>query len=215
MWCVRLVLPLLGFFRGLIVSVFYLLLRLLGLYELVAIFILLENQVWIHVAINIARNPIHDKNRQVHVPRNVSLCDSVVFLKLLIVPHILWFQHERSLPEVLDQFFGALTDAEDILGHVDPELALEKYKNLVMWVDKRQTQIISVVLVIAFVIVTFLPLRFFIMIGYIYKFYKGMKWQAKRQTNNMEICKIELVNFLHDNNINFDDVDRKKRKKNR
>ena len=31
----------------------------------------------------------------------------------------------------------------------------------------------------------------------------------------MEICKIELVNFLHDNNINFDDVDRKKRKKKR
>ena len=92
---------------------------------------------------------------------------------------------------------------------------LEKYKNLIMWVDKRQTQIISVVLVVAFVIVTFLPLRFFIMIGYIYKFYKGMKWQSKRQTNNMEICKIELVNFFHDNNINFDDVDRKKRKKNR
>ena len=49
----------------------------------------------------------------------------------------------------------------------------EKYKNLVMWVDKRQTQIISVVLIGAFVIVTFLPLRFFIMLDYIYKFYKG------------------------------------------
>lgn len=64
------------------------------------------------------------------------------------------------------------------------------------------------ILVVLFLFVTFLPLRFIISCAVFYKFYKGQNWQKKRQTNNQEVCRIEMQNFFSENKIpkvNFED----------
>jgi hypothetical protein len=49
----------------------------------------------------------------------------------------------------------------------------EKYKNLIQWEEPRMTYIFFIVVIICFLVVTFLPLRFFMTMSYTYKFYKG------------------------------------------
>ena len=56
----------------------------------------------------------------------------------------------------------------------------EKYKNLIQWEDPRMTYIFFIVVIICFLVVTFLPLRFFMTMSYTYKFYKGQYWNARR-----------------------------------
>jgi hypothetical protein len=38
-------------------------------------------------------------------------------------------------------------------------------------------------------------------VSYTYKFYKGQYWNSKRQRNNQEICRIELINLFDDMKI--------------
>ena len=80
----------------------------------------------------------------------------------------------------------------------------EKYKNLILWEEPKMTALFSVALIVAFVIVTFLPIRFFIFASYTWRFYKGKKFQERRQRNNREICMIELQNLLDDEKIKID-----------
>lgn len=80
----------------------------------------------------------------------------------------------------------------------------EKYKNLILWEEPKMTALFSVALIVAFVIVTFLPLRFFIFASYTWRFYKGRKFQVRRQRNNREICRIELQNLFDDEKIKVD-----------
>ena len=49
----------------------------------------------------------------------------------------------------------------------------EKYKNLIKWEDPLMTKYFFVLLIGAFIIVTFLPIRFFMALSFAYKFYKG------------------------------------------
>jgi hypothetical protein len=56
----------------------------------------------------------------------------------------------------------------------------------------------------AFVIVTFLPLRLFILIALTYKFYKGQNWHNKRMRHNREVSKIELKYLFEDLKIQFE-----------
>jgi len=60
------------------------------------------------------------------------------------------------------------------LNHIDLYCDyFEKYKNLIKWKDPQMTQYFFYVMIILFFIVTFLPIRFFIAIGYVYKWFKG------------------------------------------
>jgi hypothetical protein len=74
----------------------------------------------------------------------------------------------------------------------------EKYKNLIKWEDPIMTRIFFIALVTFFVIVTFMPIRLFFAIGYIWKYYKGQNWQNRRQNHNREICRIELQHLFDD-----------------
>lgn len=72
------------------------------------------------------------------------------------------------------------------------------------------TALFFVLLVILFIIVTFLPLRFILFLACAYKFASGQRWQNKRITNNREVCRLELINFLQEQKLshvvtNFDE----------
>jgi len=87
---------------------------------------------------------------------------------------------------------------------------LEKIRNLIQWSDPKMTQVFLILLVIVFLVITFLPMRFILQISYFYKFWKGRNWQKKRIVNNQEVCRIELANFLQENKLdkvfmNYDD----------
>lgn len=83
----------------------------------------------------------------------------------------------------------------------------EKYKNLLKWEDPKMTMLFFFVALVVLIIVTFLPLRLFLMLSFSYRFYKGQNWNKKRQRNNQEICKIELQNLFDDLKIKMDSVD--------
>ena len=65
-------------------------------------------------------------------------------------------------------------------------------------------------LLLGFFLVTFLPIRYFILIAGKYnfmanfivlrKFKRGKTYYKRRFVGNMEACKIEIKNFLSDNN---------------
>ena len=77
----------------------------------------------------------------------------------------------------------------------------EKARNLVLWTDASMTQIFFVLLLILFIVVTFLPLRFILFLACAYKFASGRRWQHKRITNNREVCRLELINFLEEQKL--------------
>lgn len=60
----------------------------------------------------------------------------------------------------------------------------EKYKNLIKWRDPSMTRLFLVGLVVLLLVVTFLPIRLFIALGYSYRYYKGQRWQIRRQRHN-------------------------------
>lgn len=52
----------------------------------------------------------------------------------------------------------------------------EKLRNLFQWEDPNMTHHFLLILVVLFLFVTFLPLRFIISCAVFYKFYKGQNW---------------------------------------
>ena len=74
----------------------------------------------------------------------------------------------------------------------------EKVRNLVLWTDQSMTSVFFVLLIILFIVVTFLPMRFILFLACAYKFACGQRWQNKRITNNREVCRLELINFLQE-----------------
>ena len=87
----------------------------------------------------------------------------------------------------------------------------EKVRNLVLWTDPNMTSLFFVLLLVMFIIVTFLPLRFILFLACAYKFFCGRRWQHKRITNNREVCRLELINFLQEHKLShvITDFDRK------
>ena len=63
------------------------------------------------------------------------------------------------------------------------------------------TQLFFFLLLLLFLVVTFLPLRTIIFVSLIYKFICGLRWQNKRVINNKEVCRLELRNFLQERNL--------------
>lgn len=74
----------------------------------------------------------------------------------------------------------------------------EKTRNLVLWEDYNMTTLFFVLLLVIFIIVTFLPMRFILFLACAYKFACGRRWQHKRITNNREVCRLELINFFQE-----------------
>ena len=72
----------------------------------------------------------------------------------------------------------------------------EKVRNLVLWEDQNMTALFFVLCIVVWLVVTFLPMRFILFLACAYKFFCGRRWQHKRITNNREVCKLELVNFI-------------------
>lgn len=77
----------------------------------------------------------------------------------------------------------------------------EKIRNLVQWSDPSMTKLFLILLVVCFLVVTFLPMRFILSLSYFYKFWKGRSWQRRRINNNQEVCRIELAHFLEKNKL--------------
>ena len=77
----------------------------------------------------------------------------------------------------------------------------EKLRNLVLWEDANMTTLFFVLLIVLFIVVSFLPLRFILFLACAYKFASGRRWQHKRITNNREVCRLELINFLHEQKL--------------
>ena len=77
----------------------------------------------------------------------------------------------------------------------------EKVRNLVLWEDPAMTGLFFALLVLIFIVVTFLPMRFILFLSNIIKFVQGRRWQWKRVTNNQEVCRLELINFLEENKL--------------
>lgn len=77
----------------------------------------------------------------------------------------------------------------------------EKIRNLIRWEDEKITQMFLVVLVVLFLVVSFIPMRLVFHLVIVYKFIKKMAWQGKRVENNEEICRIELKNFIKESKL--------------
>ncbi len=77
---------------------------------------------------------------------------------------------------------------------------IEKAEKLLTWQDKPTTKTFFIFLICAFFVVTFLPIRYFVIIGLITKFSRGQSYYQRRYTGNKEACKIEIYNLMTDNN---------------
>ena len=78
---------------------------------------------------------------------------------------------------------------------------VEKLRKLIYWEDQKSSTITLVVLLLAFFVVTFIPLRFIIILWIIGKFNKGSTYYKRRYIGNRECCRIELRNFFLDHNL--------------
>ena len=68
----------------------------------------------------------------------------------------------------------------------------EKTKNLMKWEDPRMTLYFFLVIAILFFFVTFLPLRFIIVLWLFYKLHRGRFYHKRRVNNNETVCRLEF-----------------------
>jgi hypothetical protein len=78
---------------------------------------------------------------------------------------------------------------------------VEKTEKLLCWQDRKTSSVFLLVLIVAFFVVSFLPLRYFVIVGLLLKFNRGKTYYQRRFIGNQEVCKIEIRNFLIDNNL--------------
>ena len=74
----------------------------------------------------------------------------------------------------------------------------EKLRNLFQWEDPTMSFYFLLLLIVLYIFVSFLPLKFIFSLSTFHKFYKGRSWQKRRKNNNEEVCKIELQNFIRE-----------------
>ena len=77
--------------------------------------------------------------------------------------------------------------------------AFEKTKNLITWEQERMTAFFALFAFIAFIFVTFFPVRIIIMIYLTHRFNRGRFYHKRRVRNNREVLLLEYNNFLEDN----------------
>mmetsp|Transcript_31473 Transcript_31473/g.42670 ORF Transcript_31473/g.42670 Transcript_31473/m.42670 type:complete len:205 (-) Transcript_31473:76-690(-) len=76
---------------------------------------------------------------------------------------------------------------------------VEKFEKLVTWQDEEASMKVLFLLFIAFLVVSFIPLRGIIIVWLFGKFSKGSTYYHRRYTGNSECCRIELRNFFYEN----------------
>lgn len=72
----------------------------------------------------------------------------------------------------------------------------EKLKNLLTWTDNLMTQYFFILLLILYVFVTFLPVRYITIIYIIRRFYKGKSYYKRLKKSNHKVVSIELEKFM-------------------
>mmetsp|Transcript_37548 Transcript_37548/g.49384 ORF Transcript_37548/g.49384 Transcript_37548/m.49384 type:complete len:125 (-) Transcript_37548:391-765(-) len=83
---------------------------------------------------------------------------------------------------------------------------IEKIAKLIYWEDQTASTITLVILLLAFFVVTFIPLRCIIILWLFGKFSKGSTYYKRRYISNRECCRIELRNFFLDHNLYSFDI---------
>ena len=107
----------------------------------------------------------------------------------------------------INNFKNSRVLISNLLFSVDMALDLvEKLRKLIYWEDQKSSTIVLVVLLLAFFVVTFIPLRWIIVIALIGKFNKGSKYYRRRNMGNRETCRIELRNFLFNEKLYTFDI---------
>ena len=74
---------------------------------------------------------------------------------------------------------------------------VEKIMKIDSWEEEGASNIVLIALIIVFLVVSFIPLRFIICILLLDKFHEGSTWYERRWINNEECCKIEIRNFFY------------------
>ena len=69
------------------------------------------------------------------------------------------------------------------------------------WDDQEASTVVLVVILLAFFVVTFIPLRIIICLWLVGKFNKGSTWYLRVWVGNKECCKIEMRNFFLDKKL--------------
>ena len=78
---------------------------------------------------------------------------------------------------------------------------VEKLRKLLYWEDQWASTVALVVILLAFFVVTFIPLRMVIILWLYKKFKRGSTWYKRRYIGNRECCRIELRNFFLENSL--------------
>ena len=78
---------------------------------------------------------------------------------------------------------------------------IEKLEKLLTWEDQEASTVVLVVILLAFFVVTFIPLRTIICLALVAKFNKGSTWYFRKDQGNRECCRIELRNFFLDHDL--------------
>ena len=108
---------------------------------------------------------------------------------------------------IFDKFSELRTIISEAVFHMDNTFDLiEKLEKLLTWQDQEASTIVLVVILLAFFVVTFIPLRTIICAWLIGKFKKGSTWYYRRWVGNRECCKIETRNFFLDQHLYSFDV---------
>jgi hypothetical protein len=76
---------------------------------------------------------------------------------------------------------------------------IDKTGKLINWEDKRTSKAFFVFLICVFIVVTLLPIRYFVILGLLMKFSKGKTYYKRRYDSNKEAIKIEISNFMVEN----------------
>lgn len=83
---------------------------------------------------------------------------------------------------------------------------VEKLSKLIYWENQKASTIMLFVLLIAFFVVTFIPIRGILLVWAVAKFNKGSRYYQRRYVSNRECCRIELRNFFLEHKLYSFDV---------
>ncbi len=73
----------------------------------------------------------------------------------------------------------------------------QKLMKILSWEENTASDIVLLVLIVVFLVVSFVPLRVIICAVLINKFVEGSTWYERRWISNQECCKIEIRNFFY------------------
>lgn len=77
----------------------------------------------------------------------------------------------------------------------------EKLKNLLYWKSKSATMYVLLILCLGYLVITFIPIRYIIILAFVNKFARGYTYYERVYKSNIEIAKIEISRFLNDENF--------------